>query len=469
MSTHSLLLLLIAMLASASARDALDHPNVVVIYLDDSGYGDFSHNGNPVIETPHISKLAAAGANFTQFYVTSPACSASRYSLLTGRYPGRSGLGAWVVGPDSKAHLGKQETTLADGLKTRGYTTGIFGKWHLGNPNAANAMSPDALPLAHGFDTWLGTNVSHDYDNAQLLQSDPAGSVPVPGYAQIARDLPSDPAICNSLTERYTRAAVDFIHANHQRPFLAYVAHNQPHLGLYVGEAFRGKSRRGLLGDVMAEVDASVGRIISALEETGVANNTLVIFASDNGPWIRYQNTANDPKYGEARLHVGYAQPFRDGKGSNWEGGHRVPGIFYWPGVIAANRNLEPASTLDVLPTVFALCGVAAPPGLDGRDIRPLLAPDRFTAPVPPFEFAYSGPDNMPNALRAGPWKIHIRLTSQTGDSYGFTASRAKPLLFNVEQDLGERIDRAAESPEIVAGLLEKLDAVTASLRQGGR
>ena len=281
---------LLSALAPLAAREAIDRPNVVLIYLDDSGYGDYAHNGNPVIETPAISKLAAGGANFTQFHVTSPACSASRYSLLTGRYPGRSGFGTWVIGPDSKPHLRTAETTLAEGLKAKGYATGIFGKWHLGNPNARNGMSPDSLPLAHGFDTWTGTNVSHDYDVSQLIQSDPAGKQPVPGYSILARDLPSDIAASTSLTNRYTEAAVGFIAANRERPFFAYIAHNQPHLGLFASEAFRGKSRRGLLGDVMAEIDDSVGRIMKALEDHGVANNTLVIFSSDNGPWIRFEN-----------------------------------------------------------------------------------------------------------------------------------------------------------------------------------
>lgn len=455
----------VALLAATSfgmARDPMDRPNVIMIYLDDSGYGDYAHNGNPVIETPHISKLAANGANFTQFYVTSAACSASRYSLLTGRYPARSGFGGWVIGPDSKPYLQPSDATIATILKSRDYVTGMFGKWHLGSPNSKNGMSADCLPLAHGFDSWIGTNVSHDYDVSRLLKSDPTGNNPINGYAEVARDLPSHPEVCNNLTETYTRATVDFIRTNRDKPFFAYVAHNQPHLGLFVNDAFKGKSRRGLLGDVMAEIDASVGRIMQAVEDNGIARNTLIIFSSDNGPWIMFQNVAKS-KYGEARMHVGYALPFRDGKGSNWEGGHRVPGIFYWPGVINPNRQLEPASTLDVLPTVAALCGAKLPNALDGRDIRPLLAPDHFTSAVKPFELAYGGPNNMPNAIRVGPWKLHIHLTSQTGDSYGFTASPEKPLLFNVEQDLGERIDRAAEHPEIVASLLKRLDAITAT------
>lgn len=437
------------------ARPATDRPNVIMIFLDDSGYGDYSHNGNPVIETPAISQLANEGANFTQFYVASPACSASRYSLMTGRYPAQSGFPGWVIGPDTKQHLATDQKTIANLLKERGYATGMFGKWHLGNPNRANAMTPEALPLAHGFDEWTGTNVSHDYADAKLLKSDPAGNNPVKGYSEIARDLPSHKDVCDGLTARYTEAAVDFIRRKKDGPFFLYLAHNQPHLGLHVSEKFRGKSRRGLLGDVMAEIDGSVSRIMKALAENGVADNTLVIFSSDNGPWIKYQNTANDPKFGEARLHVGYAQPFRDGKGSNWEGGHRVAGVFHWPGIIKPARVLDPASALDVLPTVAAFCGAAAPEGIDGRDIRPLLAGKNATLP---FSFGYSGPDNRFSGWREGAWKLLVRTPSQITDPTAPKATPEKPLLFHVEEDLGERFDRAAEHSEITARLKSRLE-----------
>lgn len=452
------------LLSFAHAREPMDRPNVILIFLDDSGYGDFSFNGNPVIETPNIDKLANQGACFTQFHVASAACSASRYSLLTGRYPGHSGFGGWVIGPPSKPHLRPTETTIAEGLKARGYATAMVGKWHLGTPNKNNAMAREAFPLAHGFDSWIGTNVSHDYDDAMLIESDPAGNDPIPGYKVLTRNLASNKETCDSLTSRYTERAVGFIRSQKEKPFFLYLAHNLPHLALHASEGFRGTSRRGLLGDVMAEIDDSVGQVMNAVRQSGIENNTLVIFSSDNGPWIRYQDVPKDPKYGEARLHIGYAQPFRDGKGSNWEGGHRVPGIFHWPGVIAPKRQLAPASTLDVLPTVFALCDAQAPKKPDGRDIRNLLAPDRFKSPAAPFEFAYSDGSNKPAAFREGPWKLHIRLTSQLNTNHGFTASREKPLLFNVEEDLGERIDRAAEHPEITARLLEKITAIEDSL-----
>ncbi|MFC4991446.1 sulfatase [Rubritalea tangerina] len=448
---------LLATTTTLQARPALEQPNVIIFFVDDSGYGDYQHNGNPVIATPNIAKMANEGANFTQFYVSSPACSASRYSLLTGRYPGRSGLGSWVVGPGSKRHIHPKEITLAEALKDQGYATGMFGKWHLGSPNKANAMSTDTLPLAHGFDQWVGTNVSHDYGNAMLLQSSPSDQDPIKGYKTLAKNLPSDIPASESLTGRYTDAAIDFIKKNKQKPFFAYVAHNQPHLGLFATDKYKGISKRGLLGDVMTELDDSIGRVLQTLEDEGISKNTLVIYSSDNGPWVMFRN-AKKTKYGEARMHVGYAWPFRDGKGSTWEGGHRIPGIFYWPGVIQANTVVrEPASTLDIFPTLMQITGGKVPTDrtIDGRDISPyLLANDKD---VPPFSFLYSYSDNKPSAVRVGPWKLHIRIGSQTGNNYGYKATEATPLLFNVEQDLNERINRADEHPERVESMRKLL------------
>ncbi|MBT8043390.1 MAG: sulfatase-like hydrolase/transferase, partial [Verrucomicrobiae bacterium] len=231
MRTSLILFFSLFLSITAQTRPVTDRPNIVLIYLDDSGFGDYSHNGNPVIETPNISRIANEGVNCTQFYVTSPACSASRYGLFTGRYPWHSGFGKWVIGPSAKAHLRAEETTLAEVLKAHGYSTGMFGKWHMGSPNKGNEMSPTTLPLAHGFDSWIGTNVSHDYANSKLLKSDPNGTNPIQGYSEIARNLPSDEAASTSLTRRYTQAAVNFINENKDQPFFAYVAHNQPHLG----------------------------------------------------------------------------------------------------------------------------------------------------------------------------------------------------------------------------------------------
>ena len=452
--------------ASAQAREATDKPNVIIMYLDDAGYGDFSHNGNPVIETPEIAKLAHEGANFTQFYVTAPACSVSRYSLLTGRYPARSGLGSWVIGPGAKKHLHPKEQTLAEVLKSHGYATGMFGKWHLGNANPANRMSADAFPPAHGFDRWVGTNVSHDYGNAMLMQFDGKGNDPIQGYTTLAKNLPSDIEASESLVGLYAKEAVRFIEDNKDRPFFAYVAHNQPHLGVFASDAFKGKSRRGILGDAMAEVDDSLRQIRQALENAGISKNTIIIFSSDNGPWVMFRDKANT-KYGEARMHVGYAMPFRDGKGSNWEGGHRVPGIFCWPGVIKPGNKLQPISTLDILPTICQLTGASKPDcTLDGRDVSAYLleeAPEEL-----PFTLLYSGGRNEANAIRSGSWKLHTRLISQLGTTHGFEASVDRPILFNVEQDLSERIDRAVEQPEVVESLKAKREELLQQIESEG-
>ena len=450
-----------------SARDAMDKPNVILIYLDDAGYGDFAHHGNPTIETPSITQLAQDGMAFPQFYVTSPACSVSRYSLLTGRYPARSGFGSWVIGPKSARYLHPKETTIAEALKTHGYATGMFGKWHMGNPNEANEMAKNSLPPSHGFDEWIGTNVSHDYDTAKLIQYDKKGYDPIPGYTTLARDLPSDIEASESLVGRYTRESVRFIEEQKDNPFFLYLAHNQPHLGLFASNSFKGKSRRGLLGDVMAELDDSVAQIRAAIEKSGISKNTIIIFSSDNGPWVRFRDKAKT-KYGEARLHVGYAMPFKDGKGSNWEGGHRVPGIICWPGTVLDNSvNLHPISTLDIFPTLCQLTGAKLPATtLDGRDISAYLL--KAKAPALPFTLAYSGAKNEVNAIRSSEWKMHVKLISQRGTQHGFEASREQPILFQIEQDFSERIDRAGEQPKILEKLKAELEAIEADLQQNG-
>ena len=445
-------LALIALLHSITFARSAGTPNIVIFFLDDSGYGDYTHNGNPTISTPNISRLAQDGISFTQFYVTSPACSASRYSLLTGRYPARSGLGSWVIGPSAKKHIHEKEFTLAEAVKSKGYSTGIFGKWHLGSPNKSNNFTAKTFPLSHGFDTWTGTNVSHDYSNAMLLKSDANGTSPIPGFTLLAENLPTNTKASESLTGVCSDAAIKFIYKNKNNPFFAYVPFNMPHLGIYASDKFKGRSRRGLLGDVMEEIDDAVGRIRKAIDDIGQTDNTLIVFSSDNGPWIKFRDTAKHTKYGEARMHVGYATPFRDGKGSTWEGGHRVPGIFCLPGKFPANRiEQNPASTLDVLPTICSLLNIQIPADrtIDGRDITTMLTSEKAQKSEEPFRFLYNYHDNKPSAIRIGPWKLHIRIGSQTGNNYGFKASRQTPLLFQVEQDLSERIDRAEENPKL--------------------
>lgn len=475
MKSICLLLVTTATVATSMARPALERPNLIVIMLDDAGYGDFSHTGHPTIETPAIYKLAAEGINFTQYYSASPACTASRYGLLTGRNPRRSGL-RWVVGPGDARHIHPDEVTLAEGLKAQGYATGMFGKWHLGNPNSSNAFTPDSLPLAHGFDQWLGTNVSHDYADGKLMQSNPAGTDPIAGYETLATKLGTTGAlpVVKTLTTRYRDAAVSFIEAKKDQPFFAYIAPNFPHLQIAASDEKAGTSARGLLGDAMADIDELVAAVRQALEDHGIADNTLIVFTSDNGHWIRFQNTATHPLYGEARIHIGSARPFRDGKGSTWEGGQRVPGVWCWPGTIPARTVVRsPASNLDIMPTALALAGAPLPTGrtLDGRDIRPHLNPATFPGTVADFVFIYSGFDqNASYAVRKGLWKLHTHLYSQTGDNYGFApdssgrTTLASPLLFNLETDPPERYNLAAGHPATVRELLDLISSFNASV-----
>ncbi len=454
------------------ARPSNDRPNVILIFLDDCGYGDFSHTGSPTIHTPNISKLVAEGLNFPQFYTASPACSASRYALLTGRNPARSGFN-WVLGPGSDKYIHPEEVTIAEGLKSIGYATAMFGKWHLGNPNEANGHTSDTLPLAHGFDSWIGSNVSNDYNpGADLIQSKVGGSEPIPGYEMLEENYALNEKLQGSLTSRYTDEALDFIKENKGSPFLAYIAFGMPHLPVHASPEASGKSKRGLYGDVIEEIDSNVGRIKSLLEKTGIAKNTLIVFTSDNGPWIRFQDTETHEMYGEARLNIGSALPFRDGKGSTWEGGVRVPGVFWWPGTIEpATVVRDPASTFDILPTVFALVDMDLPAhrSLDGRDIRHYFNPAMYPESVDPFQFIYTGASkNEVYGVRKGPWKVHIRLYSQTKNDYGYQASREKPLLFQVEHDPSERYDRASEHPDVVQSLMDEIQQFESRLSSEG-
>ena len=243
-----------------------------------------------------------------------------------------------------------------------------------------------------------------------------------------------------------------------------------PHLGLFVSDKFKGQSRNGELGDVMEELDASIGDILKTLEETGIRENTIVILSSDNGPWIKF-SSITESKYGDTRLKVGYATPFRDGKGSTWEGGHRVPGIISWPKNIIGNRNEQtPISTLDILPTIFSIAGVDIPHDrtIDGRDIRSILMPEKYKKQTEEFKFFYNYHDNLPSAIRKDTWKLHVRIGSQTKNNYGFTASRKTPLLFQVEEDLGERVDVASQHKEKTSELLSDLVKFEKQLNEEG-
>jgi len=443
--------------SAAPPRAATDRPNQIIVLLDDAGYGDFSITGNPTTKTPSLERLSREGLRFSQFYTATAACTASRYSLLTGRNPTRSGLGQWVIPPNYARYLHPKEITIADGLRERGYKTAIFGKWHLGTPNKANGFSTNAFPLAHGFDKYCGLNASADYPDVTLYE----GPSATPNFAGIYRivdtNVRSNEMLQSTFTHRFTDETIKFMQDNRDNPFFIYLAYTLPHLPLYPNSEFAGKSLRGTYGDIIEEFDASLGRVLDALNQEDLSKNTLVVFTSDNGPWILWRKDKGE------RLNVGDSGPFRDGKGSGWEGGVRVPGIFWWPGTIAPGTAvMQPASTLDILPTIFHLAGEPLPKDrtIDGRDVSPLFAPKTYSGTVPEFAFFYTGAGNNLSGVRRGAWKLHTEIYTQVMDDYGYTnVSFNNPLLFQVEHDFGERCNVAAEQPAKVAELQAALTA----------
>src|SRR6266853_3596089 len=332
-------------LASAFAARAATLPNIVIIFTDDQGYADVGVFGAKGFQTPNLDRLASQGCIFRNFHVAQPVCSASRAGLLTGCYPNRIGIHG-ALGPRSKVGISDGEMTLAQLVKQRGYVTGIFGKWHLGD-------SPQFLPLRHGFDEYFGLPYSNDMwplrpDLVNLPPNDEKRKRGYPDLVMYEGNKIAIPQVThedqNQLTTWYTEHAVRFIERNKDHPFFLYLAHNMPHVPLHVSDKFRGKTERGLYGDVIEEIDWSVGQVMDALDRTGAAGNTWVIFTSDNGPWLSYGD------------HAGSAYPLREGKGTCWEGGTREPCIMRWPGKIpAGTESKEMFLSLDLFPTIANL------------------------------------------------------------------------------------------------------------------
>jgi arylsulfatase len=421
-----LLLILISLFVAISAPNfAQQKPNIIVIFADDMGYGDLGINGHPTIRTPNLDQMAMEGMRWTNFYAVSPACTASRYGLLTGRYPGRSGFG-WVLNPDSPLGIHPKEFTLAEGLKAQGYATAIYGKWHLGT------TKPDFLPLQNGFDDYVGLPYSNDM-------------IP-PKWPDIALMSGNDTLELNpdqtKLTKLYTKQAIDFIGKNSDKPFFIYLPFAMPHVPLNPGSEFQGKSKRGLYGDVIEEIDWAAGEILSYLKANGLAENTLVWFTSDNGPWI-----IKGDQGGSAGL-------FRDGKGSTWEGGQREPSIAWWPGTIAAGSvEMNLGATKDIYTTALLLAGAKIPTDriVDGVDLSGNLNP-AFGQKSTQDSFYYFGNDNTVFAVRHSKWKLHIRTHSQTGETY---FDDPLPLLFDLDTDPSEKYNLTGSQPELVKQLEE--------------
>lgn len=425
---------------SASAEDGagapIDRPNIIVIFADDMGYGDVGCFGATDIETPHLDRMAREGIRFTDFYVASPVCSASRAALLTGCYANRVGI-AGALTDRSRHGIHEDETTIAELLKERGYATGIVGKWHLGH-------HPQFLPTRNGFDEWLGLPYSNDMWPFHPTLADRFPPLPLfDGERVIDDDVSAEDQ--RQLTVRYTERAVSFIERHADGPFFLYFAHSMPHVPLFVSDAFAGKSRRGLYGDVIMEIDWSVGRILETLARLKLDERTLVLFTSDNGPWLAYGN------------HAGSAAPLREGKMTVWDGGVRVPFIARWPEKIPAGATCrEPAMTIDLLPTFAGLAGGKLPPlTIDGRDISPLLLGEKDA--VSPHDALYFYWENQLQAVRAGKWKLHfphpyraLRTPGRDGRPGAYEAARTDLALYDMERDPDERNNVASEHPDVV-------------------
>ena len=434
-------------------------PNIVIIYIDDEGYGDVGSYGATGFRTPNLDRMASEGIRFTNFYSASSICSPARAGLLTGCYPQRVGMPR-VLFPAAKIGLNKNEFTLAELVKEKGYKTSIIGKWHLGHHK-------EFLPLQHGFDEFFGLPYSNDmwpvdFDGALLTKASKA-----PKWKINCQQLPliegndkieeiTTLEQQNELTTRYTGKAVDFINRNAENPFFLYVPHSMAHVPLGVSDKFRGKSEQGLYGDVMMEIDWSVGEIMSALEANGISENTLLIFTTDNGPWLTYGN------------HGGSNGGLREGKISNFEGGFRVPCLMKWPNVIAAGMvSNQLVAAIDIYPTIANALALDLPETpLDGRNMLSILQ-GNLDKPVRD-EFYYYDLENL-RAVRYQNWKYVFPHQYQTveGISLRNDGYPSKPRvvdfeggLYNLRQDPGERNDLKQQYPAIVQILEQKADSV---------
>ena len=424
--TLTLALALAFALASVCRAAAADRPNIILIFADDLGYGDLGCFGHPTIRTPHIDGIARRGVKLTSFY-TAPSCVPARTQLMLGKYSGRVNLGGTSAG--GRGGIPAEETTLPEALKAGGYETAMIGKWHLGY------AEDKFLPTAQGFDSWFGLPYSNDMVKP-WVQTD----VPLWLYENTRKV--EHPVNHDTLLQRYAERGAAFVRRQRSAPFFLYFAPAMVHLPLAAGEKFRGRSRAGPYGDAVEELDWAVGELLEAVRDAGKENDTLVIFTSDNGPWMnlppRMLQAGNLP------WHVGNAGALRNAKGSTYEGGVRVPAVVHWPGRFEGGRvSAEIASTLDLHATLVRLgTGAPAKHAIDGIDLTDFLA---GKAEKSPRQEHYYFDGRQLHGVRVGPWKLRL--------SEGVE-------LFHLDLDPGERFNREKEHPEIVAGLKAKLDAM---------
>ncbi|MBN7812424.1 sulfatase [Algoriphagus sp. H41] len=420
---------------SVHAQSKPSQPNFIIIFTDDQGYGDLGTFGHPTIKTPHIDRMAAEGQKWTNFYVAANVCTPSRAGLLTGRLPVRTGMYSnrrRVLFPDSSGGLPAYEITIAKQLKSAGYATAAIGKWHLGH-------LPQYLPTSHGFDSYFGIPYSNDMDRVNDVTHQMAFQASKIEYFNVPlmrnTEIVERPADQNTITKRYTEEAVKLIGEHKDKPFFIYLAHSLPHVPLFASEGFLGKSERGLYGDVIEEIDWSVGEILAALRKNGLDQNTYVIFTSDNGPWLTYNEQG-----GSAGLLFG-------GKGTSYEGGVRVPTVVWGPGNVKPEVVSKIGSTLDLFPTISSLAGAKMPEDrvYDGVDLSPAFRGEKG-APREAM-FYYHG-DRL-FAVRKGDFKLYFYSNNPLG--YPEKLEKLdKAKLYNLAHDPSERFDLIDRQPEVV-------------------
>ena len=445
----------------AKTRAASRLPNVIIIFCDDMGYADIGPFGAEGYETPHLNRMAREGIKFTDFYVGRSFCSPSRAALMTGCIPTRVGIGG-NFGPKSTTGLNPDEMTVAEVLKQKDYATACFGKWHLGH-------RPEFLPPSQGFDEYFGLPYSNDMwpfhpgvrhlPMEQRLKRWP--HLPLFEGLEVINPqvMPKDQV---HLTTRLFERAARFIEQQRERPFFIYLPSPQPHVPLFVSEKYQGQTKRGLYGDVISEIDWGVGQILDSLQKHGLDEHTLVVFTSDNGPWLSYGD------------HAGSARPLREGKGTNFEGGFRVPCLMRWPDRIPAGRTCrEVAGTIDLLPTLARLAGADLPKNrIDGKDISALMFGEPGARSPHEVFYHYDGGNRLA-ALRSGRWKLMFpqNFNSPIPGKGGIPGrGRRKSIelsLFDLENDIGETTNVAVEHPEVVKRLQGFAEKIRADLGDG--
>ncbi len=444
-------------------------PNFIIIFTDDQGYGDLSCFGSKTIKTPNIDRIANEGRKFTSFMVASPVCTPSRSALLTGCYPKRIGMHQHVLFPSSKKGLNPKEHTIADHLKLQGYATACFGKWHLGHHK-------EVLPTANGFDTYYGIPYSNDmnhpdnkgkprggWEGMDILWANPESTLtkwntPLIEDEKIV-ELPVDQ---RTVTRRYTQKSIEFIKANKKKPFFVYLPHSMPHIPLYVPDEIRDSDPKNAYINTIEHIDFEVGRILKTLDELKLSENTYIIYTTDNGPWLPF------------RHHGGSAGPLRDGKGTTFEGGQRVPYVMRGPGIPAGTVCNELTGTIDILPTIAALTGepLAGTNKIDGMDVSGLWKGTSKQSPRK--EFLYYTSRGAIEGIRRDNWKLIVKKprTRNARKPINTRQTNIEPpkvFLFNLAMDIGEQTNLAEVKPGVVNRLRARMEALDKEITKNSR